>query len=143
MDKIRRISSAVCLAVMVTSCVSAQNGSRPDGTEVERITLPVRTPHWLNDQELSGFKQLALIGDLPASYCLAKHYGVEGNPNDPERTYWILIAAENGDASAMTIISEIFRTGRDKRARERAEFWRLRAESTRSQANINCHGAVR
>jgi hypothetical protein len=141
MSTFKWMSSVICLAIVIPGCAVAPNASRPAEEEVERITLPVRTPFWLNSQELNRFKRLALLGDLPASTCITGHYA-EVDAKDPERSFWILIAAENGDADAMTLISAIYRRGTDARLRDRSEFWRLRAEAKRSQEHIDCHASA-
>ena len=138
MNSLKWISIAGTLLVTMSACAVPSDRASPKQSDEETITLPVRTPFWLNDQELAKAKRLALGGDLAASYCLAGHYGIAAQ-DDPERLYWILIAAENGDADAMMSISLIYSGGKDARARDRAEFWRLRAESTRSQVNVDCH----
>jgi hypothetical protein len=143
MSAIRWILPVVCLAIWITGCAATPHAaSQSEELDVETITLPVRTPFRLNDLELQRAKRLALVGDLPASYCIANHYAFEADAKDPDRSFWILIAAENGDAGAMTMISEIYRTGRDARLHDRSEFWRLRAEATRSQEHIDCHARV-
>ena len=139
MNSPKWISLAVTLLFTMDACAVPPDRASSKQSDQESVTLPVRTPFWLNDQELAKAKRLTLAGDLTASYCLARHYGISARSDDPERPYWILMAAENGDADSMMSISLIYRTGKDVRARDRAEFWRLRAEATRSHENVDCH----
>ena len=137
------ISLAVAFLVTMNACAGPPNRAPSKQFDEVSITLPVRIPSWLNDQELEKAKQLALAGDLTASYCLAREYGISARSGDPERRYWILIAAENGDADAMTIISAIYGADKNPRTHDRADFWQLRAESTRSHEDVDCHNAFR
>ena len=139
MNSLKWIRLAGVFLVTMNACAVPSDRVSSKQSDQETITLPVRTSFWLNDQELAKFKRLALDGDLVASNCLANYYAFEAHSDDPDGPYWILIAAENGDADSMMSISLIYGAGKDARARDRAEFWRLRAESTRSQVNVDCH----
>jgi hypothetical protein len=139
MNSLKWISFATALLATMCACAIPKDRTSSKQSDQETIVLPVRTPFWLDDQELAKAKELALVGDLPASFCIARHYSYAARLDDPDRQFWVLIAAENGDSGAMMMISQDYRTGKDARARSRAEFWRLRAEATRSQVNVDCH----
>jgi len=130
-----------CLAALAialtTLMVWAASAPSPDE---EIVTSPDRIggAHYLNVSERRKFEQLALKGDLPASYCIANHYAYAAN-RGLDQEFWILIAAENGDSNAMMKISIHYENSKDQRTRDRAEFWRLRALATASQANVDCH----
>jgi hypothetical protein len=127
---------ALCAMFCEVAISSDHSSSKRAVTEPRRQSN--RNSHWLSDEQLVKRKRLVLAGDLASSYCLANHYSYAAPLHDPERSYWILLAAENGDADAMMKISEIYRTGDDLRARARAEFWRVRAEATKSQVDVDC-----
>jgi len=129
---------AALTIVLCTAAVPSDH-SPSKQSDVETVVANVGGSHFLGKELRTKLEGLALAGDLRASYCVANYYAYVANSDNPDRLYWILIAAENGDANAMMKISLEYQNGKDLRSRERAEFWRLRAEATRSQENVSCN----
>jgi hypothetical protein len=136
MSSRKSVMSIAALVLCAAAVPSDRSSSKqPD---IETVVTKVGGSHFLGKELRKKLERLALAGDLRASYCVANYYAYVANSGNPDRLYWILIAAENGDANAMMKISLEYQNGKDLRSRERAEFWRLRAEATRSQENVIC-----
>ena len=96
------------------------------GVEVPMVSQPSVAVYALNEAELQFHKARALSGDTISGYCLAMHFSFVDFRN-PDTEYWITIAAENGDSSAMQIISIRLASRNNIEAKSRAMFWKERA----------------
>jgi hypothetical protein len=120
------------------ACASPPSGQESEG--IPMVNGPSVAIYALTGAELQFHKPRAVAGDLVSAYCVAMHFWYLDIEN-PEARYWITIAAENGDSSAMQMVSLLLGAKNNPQDMSRSKYWKDRGRKITDPppSQTQCH----